>query len=68
MNRVWKIIEERKSGSQGTQGMTDYRGMAMGRRGMSGRRGGNSYEEGVKDGMCAALDILEDHIKDLDKE
>ena len=35
--------------------------------GMSGRKGGE-YEEGVKDGMCAALDILEDHIKDMDRE
>lgn len=35
--------------------------------GMSGRKG-EEYEEGVKDGLCAALDILEDHIKDLDKE
>ena len=64
MNRVWKIIEERKQGS----GMSDYRGrMSSGRRGMSGRKG-SEYEEGVKDGMCAALDILEDHIKDLDKD
>ena len=30
---------------------------------MSGRKGGE-YE----DGMCAALDIIEDHIKDLDKD
>ena len=35
--------------------------------GMSGRKGGE-YEEGVKDGICAAIDILEDHIKDLDKD
>ena len=60
MNRVWKIIEERKQGSRGIN-------MPYGRRGMSGRKGGE-YEEGVKDGMCAALDILEEHIKDLDKE
>lgn len=66
MNRVWKIIEERKEGSRG---MTGYRGMSSGRRGgMSGRKEGGEYEEGVKDGMCAALDILEDHIKDLDKD
>jgi len=63
MNRVWKIIEERK---QGSRGMTDYR--MSGRRGMSGRKEGGEYEEGVKDGLCAALDILEDHIKDLDKD
>ena len=61
MNRVWKIIEERK---QGSRGMTDYRGM----RRMSGRKEGSDYESGVRDGMCAALDILEDHIKDLDKD
>ena len=60
MNRVWKIIEERKSG---------YRGMSSGRRGgMSGRKEGGEYEEGVKDGMCAALDIIEDHIKELDRD
>ena len=65
MNRVWKIIEERKSGSRG---MTGYRGMSMRGKGMSGRKEGSDYEEGVKDGMCAALDLIEDHIKDLDKD
>lgn len=35
--------------------------------GMSGRKGGE-YEEGVKDGLCAALDILEDYVKEFDKE
>lgn len=60
MNRVWKIIEERKSGMRG------YSSRKMSS-GMSGRKG-EEYEEGVKDGLCAALDILEDHIKDLDKE
>lgn len=63
MNRVWKIIEERK---QGSRGMTDYRGMSSRR--MSGRKEDSEYEEGVRDGMCAALDLLEEHIKDLDKD
>ena len=63
MNRVWKIIEERKSGSRGMSKMTS------GRKGtMSGRKESGEYEEGVKDGMCAALDILEDHIHDLEKD
>ena len=61
MNRVWKIIEERKGGMRGGYSSRKTSGM------MSGRKG-SEYEEGVKDGMCAALDILEDHIKDLDKD
>lgn len=60
MNRVWKIIEERKSGMRGS-----YSSRRSG--GMSGRKGGE-YEEGVKDGMCAALDIIEEHIKEFDKD
>lgn len=64
MNRVWKIIEERKGGMR-ESGMRGYSSRRVG--GMSGRKG-SEYEEGVKDGMCAALDILEDHIKDLDKD
>ena len=61
MNRVWKIIEATKIGSR-----VGYASRKMSG-GMSGRKG-EEYEEGVKDGLCAALDILEDHIKDLDKE
>lgn len=64
MNRVWKIIEERKEGSKG---MTGYRGMSSGRKGgMMGRKEGDSYEDGVKDGFCAAMDILEEHLKELE--
>lgn len=64
MNRVWKIIEERKSGSRG---MSGYRSsMSSGNRGsMSGRKG-TEYEDGVKDGFCAAMDILEEHLKELE--
>ncbi len=65
MNRVWKIIEERKSGSHS---MSGYRmgGMSSGNKGgMSGRKEGG-YEEGVKDGFCAAMDILEEHLKELE--
>ena len=65
MNRARQIIEERKGGMR-EGGMGG--GYSCGRMGgMSGRKG-SEYEEGVKDGMCAALDILEDHIKDLDKD
>ena len=66
MKRVWKIIEERKGGMR-ESGMRGGYSSRRGSGGMSGRKGGE-YEEGVKDGMCAALDILEDHIKDLDKD
>lgn len=65
MNRVWKIIEERKGGMRESGMRGGYSSRRMG--GMSGRKG-SEYEDGVKDGMCAALDILEDHIKDLDKD
>lgn len=64
MNRVWKIIEERKSGSRGMSGSRS--GMSSGNRGsMSGRKG-TEYEDGVKDGFCAAMDILEEHLKELE--
>ena len=61
MNRVWKIIEERKSGMRGS----GYSSRKMS--GMSSRKGGD-YEEGVKDGICAAIDTLEEYIKDWDKD
>ena len=64
MNRVWKIIEERKSGSHS---LSDYRGGMSSRR-MVGRKEGDSYEDGVKDGFCAAIDILEEHLKEWDKD
>lgn len=63
MNRVWKIIEERKSGSR-YEDKTNYKGMSGMR--MSGRKSGSSYEDGVKDGFCAALDILEEHLKEFE--
>lgn len=63
MNRVWKIIEERKEGSRYENEKSNYKGMS-GRK-MSGRKEG-SYEEGVKDGFCAAMDILEEHLKELE--
>lgn len=66
MNRVWKIIEERKHGMQESAMRGGYSSRKMSG-GLSGRKGGE-YEEGVKDGLCAALDIIEDHIKDLDKD
>lgn len=62
MNRVWEIIEKRKNA---TGGMTGYKRMSAMKGGMSGRKDG-SYDEGVKDGLCAALDILEEHLKDLE--
>ena len=62
MNRVWEIIEKRKNA---TDGMTGYKRMSAMRGGMSGRKDG-SYDEGVKDGLCAALDILEEHLKDFE--
>lgn len=66
MNRVWKIIEERKSGMS-ESGMRGGYSSRKSSSGMSGRKGGE-YEEGVKDGLCAALDILEDYVKEFDKE
>lgn len=64
MNRIWKVIEERKSGSRGMSGQRS--GMSSGNRGsMSGRKSGE-YEEGVKDGFCAAMDILEEHLKEFE--
>lgn len=65
MNRVWKIIEERKGGMHESGMRGGYSSRRSG--GMSGRRSGE-YEEGVKDGMCAALDIIEEHIKEFDKD
>ena len=66
MNRVWKIIEERKSG---VRGMSNYKGiMGTKRSTMSGRKEGSEYEEGVKDGLCAAIDILEEHMKEFDRD
>lgn len=62
MNRVWEIIEKRKRSSDG---MTGYKRMSAMKGGMSGRKEG-SYDEGVKDGICAALDILEEHLKDFE--
>lgn len=64
MNRVWKIIEERKSGSRYEGEKSNYKGMSGMR--MSGRKSGSSYEDGVKDGFCAALDILEEHLKEFE--
>lgn len=61
MNRVWEIIEKRK---QASGGMTGYKRMSAMKDGMSGRKDG--YDEGVKDGICAALDILEEHLKDFE--
>ena len=63
MNRVWKIIEERKEGSRYENEKSNYKGMS-GRK-MSGRKE-DSYEDGVKDGFCAAMDILEEHLKELE--
>ena len=63
MNRVWKIIEERKQGSRYDQ-EHNYKGMSGMR--MSGRKSGDSYEDGVKDGFCAAMDILEEHLKEFE--
>lgn len=65
MNRVWKIIEERKEGSRFESGeRSNYKGMSGMR--MSGRKSGGSYEDGVKDGFCAAMDILEEHLKEFE--
>lgn len=67
MNRVWKIIEERKKGSGS---MSSYRGsMSSGRRGgMSGKKESSEYEEGVKDGLCAALDHIESLVHEMEEE
>ena len=59
MNRVWKIIEEHK------QEMQEASPRRISR--ISGRKG-DGYEEGVRDGMCAALEIIEEQIKSLDEK
>lgn len=69
MDKIWEIIEHRREGSSesGMRGMK--RSGYYGRR-MSGMKGYESedFKKGVKEGFCAALEMLEEAAESFDRE
>ena len=68
MNRVWEIIEHRREGEGSESGMRKR--MSYYGRKMSGRKEYESedFKKGVKEGFCAALEMLEEAAEYLDKD
>ena len=71
MNKVWEIIEHRREdrSSEGMGPMGNARRSGRFGKRMSGRKSeSEDYYRGMKDGFCAAVEMLEDVVDSLEEE